>query len=161
MRHVLYLGVKNECSWNNVKKFTFEENHKKVSGSRFEQNTSIKAASRKLRRMKYKLADSAVGVAQNEFPQPILVPTAARFFAWKNSCVVFIVVLVQASLSTCWPMTEVGVVLEWSVPLHTDSRQTEPDPLLPRKPRQVRNIRQQSPSCICPYYFDLWTQDIF
>lgn len=50
-------------------KFTVEENYKKLIGSRPNQVRSIRAASRELR--SFKLTDSVVGVAPNEYPQPI------------------------------------------------------------------------------------------
>jgi hypothetical protein len=53
------------------KKFTVEENPKRVSVSKFEWATSTSAPSRKFKTYNRKLADSAAGVAPNTYSRPI------------------------------------------------------------------------------------------
>ncbi len=53
------------------KKTPSQKNHKRVSGSKIELETSIRAASRKLQSFMHKLSDSAVDVAPGKYPKPI------------------------------------------------------------------------------------------
>ncbi len=55
-----------------LRQFTRENIPKEVSGIKIERSSSIRATSRRSRSYNHKLADSALGVAPNEFPQPIL-----------------------------------------------------------------------------------------
>jgi hypothetical protein len=67
------------------KKHTVKSYHKTVSGSKLDRATSIRAASKEIQSfiIKYKLAESAIGVTPNEFLQPILndCKVCTAFFA--------------------------------------------------------------------------------
>jgi hypothetical protein len=56
----------------NFRKWTARHNHKKVSCTKFDRATSIRAACRKFQSLKYKLEDSSIGVAPGRGPMSIL-----------------------------------------------------------------------------------------
>jgi hypothetical protein len=56
---------------NIFKEITVEENHKRVSGSKFGWTTLFGTPSRKFIGLNCKFADSIAGVAPNTYPKPI------------------------------------------------------------------------------------------
>ncbi len=68
---MIYMLYRYSGQKQNLRKFAVEENHKSVSGSKFERATLIGVPTRKLNSSNCKLTDSTTGVAPNTYSEPI------------------------------------------------------------------------------------------
>ncbi len=76
MKVIVSILKENTFYHKNVKKSIVEEDHTKVSSSKFEWATSTGTPFRKLESFNRKLADSTAGVAPSTYPKPIqTIPT--------------------------------------------------------------------------------------